>query len=85
MGFKAFHSARPPLKESKRLIRFKRDSCSDENIPAYKQFMVFSRITLSADKYSFALYGIFGDRTNPVTGKRKSPRADHHDGLPALV
>jgi hypothetical protein len=68
MGFKAFHSAKATIDGIETAHMIRKGQQSDENIPAYKQFMAFSKVTVPADKCDFALYEYL--RQNPnLSGK----------------
>ena len=54
MGFKAFHSAQATIAGIETAHMIRKGQLSEEYIPAYKQFMAFSRIVMPEDKALFA-------------------------------
>jgi putative transposase len=57
MGLKAFHLAKATIDDIETAHMIRKGQLTDENIPAYKQFMALAcMITVTADKCSYALY-----------------------------
>jgi len=65
MGFMAFHSAKATIDGIEIAHMIRKGQLSDENIPAYKQFMALARINCVRRLMRLALYNIY-DRTQRV-------------------
>ena len=65
MGFNALHSAKATIDGIEIAHMIRKGQLSDENIPAYKQFMALARINCVRRLMRLALYNIY-DRTQRV-------------------